>query len=306
MKEEMIMLRIEKKNHAYAFDKKQKPVARTTLPAELIFETQDAFNGQIKKSTDVLENVDMSIMNPITGPVFFEDVHPGDVLEIKIKKIDVAEEGFALCVPGEGLLGHLVKEPKTKIFQVKDRKISFGEGKVLPIHPMIGVIGVAPAEGTPLAMIPGNHGGNMDTRYICEGATLYLPVQVEGGLLSMGDLHAVQGDGESFYTGLEISGEVEIEVNVRRDMPIEIPFVCYDGKLASVATAETTDGALTLAMEKLVDFVAKIGKMDFYEAGFFCGLYANLEISQVVDPLKTARMTVDVERLREIGICMEK
>ena len=55
-------------------------------------------------------------------------------------------------------------------------------------------------------------------------------------------------------------------------------------------------------MEKLVDFVAAMGNMDFYEAGFFCGLYANLEISQAVDPLKTARMTVELERLKEIGI----
>lgn len=296
------MIKIGKEHHAYAFDKAETPVERATLPAHLLFETQDAFNGQIRKTTDVLENVDMSIMNPITGPVFLEGVHPGDVLEIKIKRIDVAEEGFALCVPGEGLLGHLVKEPKTKIFPVKNRKVAFGDGKELPIHPMIGVIGVAPAEGTPLAMIPGNHGGNMDTRYICESATLYLPVQVEGGLLSMGDLHAVQGDGESFYTGLEISGEVELEVNVRRDFHIDIPFVCCDGKLASIATAETTDGALRLAMEKLVDFVAAMGNMDFYEAGFFCGLYANLEISQVVDPLKTARMTVELERLKEIGL----
>lgn len=121
------------------------------------------------------------------------------------------------------------------------------------------------------------------------------------GLLSLGDLHAVQGDGESFYTGLEISGEVELEVNVRKDMPIDIPFVCYDGKIASIATAETTDEALRLAMEKLVDFVATMGKVDFYDAGFFCGLYANLEISQVVDPLKTARMTVELERLKEMG-----
>lgn len=295
-------MRIGKEKVTYCFDKNNQPAEKCTLPANLIFETQDAFSGQITKSEDVMDGLDYSIMNPITGPVFFEGAMPGDVLEIKIKKIECANSGCALCIPNEGVIGHRVEEPRTRIYDISKKSVQVAPGVELPIEPMIGVIGVAPKEGKPLAMIPGNHGGNMDTRYIKEGATLYLPVQVEGGLLSMGDFHAVQGDGESFYTGLEVAGEAEIEVSLRKDLKMDIPFVACEGKFASIATAQETDAALSLAMEKLVDFVAAHSSLEFYDAGFLCGLYANLEISQVVDPLKTARMAIKTEILQKLGI----
>lgn len=295
-------MRIEREKVTYCFDKESQPAERCFLPATLVFETQDAFSGQITQPEDVMDGLDYSIMNPITGPVFFENVMPGDVLEIKIKRIDCAKTGCALCIPNEGVIGHRVEEAKTKIYDISERKVRAASGVELPIEPMIGVIGVAPKEGRPLAMIPGSHGGNMDTRYIKEGAVLYLPVQVEGGLLSMGDLHAVQGDGESFYTGLEVAGEVEVEVSLRKDLKMDIPFVTCEGKFASIATDKETDGALSLAMEKLVDFIADHSRLDFYDAGFLCGLYANLEISQVVDPLKTARMAIKTEILQKLGI----
>ena len=286
-------MRITREQIQYRFDKDAEPVLKTSVPAKVIFETKDAFSGQIKTENDVMDGLDYSIMNPITGPVYFEGVKPGDVLVIHIDKITCADKGCALCVPGEGVIGHRVKEPKTRIYDISDNMVKIGHNIKLPINPMIGVIGVAPRDEKPLAMYPGNHGGNMDARLIKEGATLYIPVQVEGGLLSMGDLHAAQGDGESFYTGLEVSGEVEVTVEVRRDLKMDIPFVKSEGRFASIATAETTDEALSLAMEKLVDFVSQYKKLDFYDAGFLCGLYANLEISQAVDPLKTARMSID-------------
>lgn len=293
-------MRITREQIQYRFDKDTKPVLKIKVPVRLTFETKDAFSGQIKTENDVMDNLDYSIMNPITGPVYFEDVKPGDVLEIHINEINCVESGCALCVPGEGVIGDLVKKPRTKIYDVSDGMVKINENLKLPIDPMIGVIGVAPKDDTPLAMYPGNHGGNMDARLIKKGAVLYLPVQVEGGLLSMGDLHAAQGDGESFYTGLEISGEVDITVKVRRDLKIDIPFVKSEGRFASIATAETTDEALSIAMKKLVQFFCDNYDMDFYEAGFLCGLYANLEISQVVDPLKTARMSISEDVIEKM------
>ena len=127
-------------------------------------------------------------------------------------------------------------------------------------------------------------------------------VGAEGGLLAMGDLHAAMGDGESFYTGLEVAGEVTVTVNVRKDLKMDIPFVLCEDKFASIATDSTVDGALEKAMEKLVYFISDHSKLDFYESGFMCGLYANLEISQVVDPVKTARMSIKTKYLKECGI----
>lgn len=295
-------MRITRDKFTNVMSKTVKPAACCDLPATIIFETQDCFSGSIKSEKDTLDKLDYSVLNPATGPVYFNDVKPGDVLEIKIKKIKCNSPGCTMCVPNEGLLGDLVKKSITKIYHFEDNVVTINDSIKLKLEPMIGVIGLAPEEGAIGTVIPGDHGGNMDTTLIKEGSVLFLPVFADGGLLALGDLHAAMGDGESFYTGLEVSGEVELEVDVRRDLIMGIPFVKAGNKFASIATEETIDKALKKAMEKLVKFITDNGKLDFYDAGFICGLYANLEISQVVDPLKTARMSLDLDVLQKIGI----
>ncbi len=297
-------MRIEKDKYINVMDKNNTPVAYCDLPVALIFETQDCFSGTIKSETDTVEKLDYSVLNPATGPVYFNGVRPGDVIEIKIKRISCDSPGCTMCVPTEGLLGDLVKKSVTKIYHFENNILTLSDDLKLKLEPMVGVMGLAPKDEGIGTVIPGDHGGNMDTTLLRESSTLYLPVFVEGGLLAMGDLHAAMGDGESFYTGLEVSGEVEIEVDLRRDLKMDIPFVKCEDKFASIATAKDVDGALKKAMEKLVKFISDNNGMDFYDAGFLCGLYGNLEISQVVDPLKTARMSIKTEILEKLGICL--
>ena len=293
---------LNKEQNVNRFDKNNEPVLRCSLPASITFETNDSFAGQVQSEDDSMDSFDYDIINPCTGPVYFEGVKPGDVLEIEIKSIRCKSPGWAMCVPNEGVIGHLVKEPKTKIYHFNDETLDLGGGIKVPVEPMIGVIGVAPA-GEPLrAIMPGDHGGNMDNNMIKAGATVYLPVQVEGGLLAMGDLHVRMGDGESFYTGIEVGGVVEVSVNVRRDLKMDIPFVKCDGRFASAATEETVEGATSKAMEKLVQFIVDNGRLDFYEAGFLCGACAHMEVCQVVDPHKTMRMAIGLDVLKQAGV----
>lgn len=293
---------ISKENFISEFKPDMTPAAKVVVPATVTFQTQDCFSGHYTKETDILEKLDYTSINPSTGPVYFEGAMPGDVLEIHIDKIECAKSGCTMCIPTEGLLGHLVEKSITKIYDLSEGKVKISDGVELPMEPMIGVIGVAPKSGEFKTILPGDHGGNMDTTLIREGSTLFLPVGAEGGLLAMGDLHAAMGDGESFYTGLEVAGEVTVTVNVRKDLKMDIPFVLCEDKFASIATDSTVDGALEKAMEKLVYFISDHSKLDFYESGFMCGLYANLEISQVVDPVKTARMSIKTKYLKECGI----
>ncbi len=293
---------ISKEKKVFVLKADNQAAERFALPATVTFQTQDCFSGQYKSETDILEQLDYSTINPATGPAYFEGVLPGDVLEVHIDSIKCASSGCTMCIPGEGLLGHLVEKSITKIYDLSENMVKIAEGVEFPIKPMIGVIGLSPAEGAYKTILPGDHGGNMDTTLVKEGSTLFLPVGVEGGMLVMGDLHAAMGDGESFYTGLEVEGEVQVTVNVRKDLKLDIPFVVADGKLASIATADDIEGALKKAMEKLVYFIVDNGKLDFYESGFLCGLYANLEISQVVDPLKTARMSLELNYVKKSGV----
>ncbi|MBW4829615.1 MAG: acetamidase/formamidase family protein [Clostridiaceae bacterium] len=288
-------------NVIYSFEKGLNPSKHVTLPATLILETKDCFSGDIKTEKDTMAEVDYSTLNPSTGPIYFNNVKPGDVLEVKIKKIKCNSPGFTMCVPKEGLLGDMIKKPITKFYNFDNEKIEIDNTKV-DLKPMIGVIGVAPAEGSIPTNTPGDHGGNIDTTLIKEGSTIFLPVFVDGGLLALGDLHAAMGDGESFFTGLEVSGEVEIEVKIRRDLKIDIPFVKSDDIFASIASEKEVHKSLKKAMVKMVDFITKNGDIDFYDAGFICGLCADLQISQVVDPLKTARMAIPTYILRQLNI----
>lgn len=298
----IIMMYIKKEQSINVFSKDNEPVIKCSLPADITFETNDSFAGQVTSEDDSMDSFDYDIINPCTGPVYFEGVKPGDVLEIQIKSIKCKSPGWAMCVPNEGVLGHLVKKSVTKIYTFDDEYLNLVGDVKVPVEPMIGVIGVAPAEGAIRAIMPGDHGGNMDNNMIKAGATVYLPVQVEGGLLAMGDLHVRMGDGESFYTGIEVGGVVEVTVNVRRDLKMDIPFVKYNGRFASAATEETVDKAASKAMEKLVQFITDNGGMDFYEAGFVCGACAHMEVCQMVDPHKTMRMAIELDVLKKIGI----
>lgn len=292
---------IKKDQVIYTFDREHKPVAQIDLPATLEFETRDCFHGFISDETKFLKDVDYAYCNPSTGPVYLNSAKPGDVLEVKIKKIRCKSPGYTMSVENDGLLAEYNHRNITRMIEFDDEYWYYNDMK-FKLSPMIGVIGVAPASGNPTTALPGDHGGNIDTTMIKEGATVYLPVFVEGGLLAVGDFHAAMGDGESFYMGLETEGYVELDVNVRHDMKIDIPFVVADGRLASIATAENADAALKKAMKKLVDFVAEHSNLDFYDAGIICGLTADLQISQMVDEEKTARMAIDLEVLEEVGI----
>lgn len=297
------MTRLTSGQLCYAMGKDNEPAARVQLsgPQKLIFQTVDCYGGKIKPGGRI-KDIDTAHLNPATGPVYLEGAHPGDVLEIHIDKIECQSPGLSFCEAGGGLLAEESRVEELRFYEFDDETIDFGNGIRLPQNPMIGVIGVA-AKDTPVPnAVPGDHGGNMDTTMIKEGAVLYLPVFHEGALLAVGDLHAAMGDGEAFFEGVEVAGEVELTVALKKDMRIDIPFVKADGRLATIATEKTIDGALKKAMSKLVHFVEENTALSFTDAAYICGFYGDLEISQVVDPLMTARMGISLSVLEKLGI----
>jgi amidase len=282
-------------------DKDVPAVAEVELPAKVTMETINVFRDALQKETDTLDELDYDTINPATGPIRFTNAKAGDVLVIKVNKIKCISPAATIACPNFGVMGDMVTEGITRIYHWDDDdNVEIKGGFKLKSRPMIGVLGVAPAGDGIRTISPGDHGGNLDTTLICEGATVYLPIQVDGALFSAGDLHQAQGDGESWYTGLEASGEIELEISLRHDMKIDIPFVKSGGKFASLASHETTDGALKKAMDRLIKFIMDNGKLDFHEAGFVTGLFADLGICQVVDPEKTCRMSMSLENLQPL------
>lgn len=277
----------------YTFKPRMESVM-TVEPGERIkVDTNDCFFQQIEREDQVLMEIDFDKINPATGPIYINGAEKGDILKVKIEKIDVANKGSAAVVPGHGILSDLAKVPIVKIFTVEDGYVDF-KGLKLPIDPMIGVIGVAPSDedGDCPTETPWKHGGNMDTRDIREGSILYFPVSQEGALLALGDCHAMMGDGEICFTGLEIPAQVILSVDVIKNKKINWPLIETKDSTMVVASGDDVDKAIYSATEEGVRILSKALDISFEEAYLLASISMDLKISQVVDPKKTIRAAI--------------
>ena len=267
----------------------------------LVFETMDCFSNTLEKETDKFSTVPWDRINPATGPVYFEEACPGDTLKVEIRKIDLAPFGVTAMCPGFGTFAGKIQKEVTRIIPIEDGCAVFSDALRLPIRPMIGVIGTAPADGLDIPTgTPGPHGGNMDCKEICAGTTLYLPVNVAGGMLSMGDVHAIMGDGEVSVCGLEIAAHVTVRVTVEKGLDLPLPFLTNDTHVMAICSDRTLDEAAEGAAFAMHRYLTEQIGMDIHEAMILLSLAGDLRICQVVDPLKTCRMELSKEILSRI------
>ncbi|RLF92144.1 formamidase [Thermococci archaeon] len=283
------MIVVPKEKHVYSFGPNMKEVARAKPGDIVIFETLDALGGQIKTENDTIEKIDFSRVNPATGPVYVEGAKRGMALKVKVLDIEVADRGVIVTAPGAGVLGDKVREPKTKVCEIRDGFVHFN-GLRIPIKPMIGVIGVASEEEIPTGT-PGKHGGNMDTNLITIGSTVYFPVFKDGAYLALGDLHAVMADGEVCVSACEVSGRVTVKVDVV-DWKIEWPIVETSEAYYILVSHENLEEAIREAVNQGVKFIMERTGLSWDEAYMLASLVMDVQISQLVDPKKTIRVKI--------------
>ncbi|MHB9002761.1 MAG: acetamidase/formamidase family protein, partial [Coriobacteriia bacterium] len=231
---------------------------------------------------------------------------PGDVLRIDLHEVKATGQSVMVAVPDVGVLGDVITEMETTIVENRGDTVVFKDKIVIPQKPMLGVIGVAPAEGTIPNSTPGEHGGNMDCTLVTTGASLYFTVAVEGALFGCGDMHAVMGDGEIVICGAETPGEVRLSAQV---VPIEglpTPFIENDEIVAVIVSAETTDEAYKVACHRMHDFLTRIAGLSTNDAALLMSLVGNLKFCQVVDPLLTVRFEFPKRVLKEYGFEMPR
>ena len=286
------MLTIHTDTRIYTMSRDNVPAAYAKSGDAVRFETLDCYGCQIREEHQNLKALDWSNVNPATGPLFIEGAMPGDVLKVEILKIDLDDHGVMMDGPGKGITGQAVTERTIKIFQVRESTVHFNEKLSFPIRPMIGVIGTAPIGEGIDTDTPDTHGGNMDCKRIAEGATLYLPVNVEGALLAMGDLHARMGDGEVEICGVEIAGAVTVRVSVVKNCGLPTPFLVNDQIAAAIFSGENLEEASVGATMAMHSFLTKELGMNTHEAGMLLSVTGDLCICQVVDPKKTCRMEI--------------
>jgi acetamidase/formamidase len=212
----------------YAWDNSVEPALEIESGEAVLLHVRDASDEQIGEHSgveDVLA-LDFAHVNPVSGPIFVKGAKPGDVLEVELLEFRPQSWGWTAIIPGFGLLADEFPEPWLRISPVdaESGSVLFSEQVRLPYRPFPGTIGVAPTEpGAHSIVPPSRFGGNMDTKYLNEGTTLYLPVGVEGALFSLGDTHAAQGDGEVCGTAIETAMDVVLRLSVRRDFSVVAP-----------------------------------------------------------------------------------
>jgi acetamidase/formamidase len=229
--------------------------------------------------------------HPLTGPIFVEGAEPGDTLEVKILGFEFLHPyGVSGFIPGSGTLPddfpyvkfHLVR------FDLRAGTAAFAPGITLKLAPFFGSIGVAPDPlvGRISSGPPGPHAGNLDNKELVAGSTLYIPVAVPGALLSMGDGHAMQGDGEVTLTALETSLRGTVQVTVRKGRRLAWPRAETPTHYIAMGLHTDVGEAAKLATRELIEFLVADKQMNRDEAYVLCSVAADLHITQLVDGTK--------------------
>ncbi|HXY46041.1 MAG TPA: acetamidase/formamidase family protein [Acidimicrobiales bacterium] len=273
------------------------PVLSVPSGSEIAFETTDASGGQIRPGSthESVRDLDFERVNPVSGPVYVEGARPGDTLQVDILAVEPGAYGWTGIIPGFGLLADRFPDPWLYVWELEGGHAQFTEDVRVPLQPFCGVLGVAPAESGLHSVVPPRRvGGNLDTRQLGPGATLYLPVEVEGALFGVGDTHAAQGDGEVCGTAIEATMSVTLRLSVRPDLqvdtpefdltrPLERPGAAAAGYHATTGVGPDLMEAARQSVEAMITHLEARRRLSREQAYALCSVAADLRLSEVVD-----------------------
>ena len=288
------------------------PVAHLHSGDILETNTLDCFGDVIKKPGDPLSLVKGD--NPLTGPFHIDGAEPGDTLAIDILNLDVnGTQGVGAFAPGFGALNSTNYTPmlnpplperiwfypidhasNTASFHALDSDFS----TTIALHIFLGCIGVAPADGeVRSSVVPAEFGGNMDAPEVSVGNTLYLPVNVPGALLYMGDGHAAMGDGEVAGTAIEVPLKVRLRVRLIKGKAIEWPRFENEHEIMAAGIYRPVDDALRIAFTQLVSWIHAdygLSELDAYE---LLSQVGKTHLTEMLDPNYVVVASIDKKYL---------
>jgi len=286
------VLRIPRSDRVFSYSAENPPCARVSPGETIVVETKNAFGDQTFEPGETLENLSLEGADPLTGPLFIEGAEPGDSIAVAIEHIETVGPGMQGVIPDFGILDWRPDVP-LHFFTPENGEIPWLRGIRFSLRPNLGAMGVAPSEGSVPSIWPGDHGGNMDTKYVCAGSTVFFPVFHEGALLVMGDCHQIQGDGELCGVAPETDAEVTLQVDVLKGKTIRRPRIMTASRFMTIASGETIEAAVKLAVRDAIDLLVEEKGLTDDEAYLLITVKADIEICQVVDPLMTVRVAMD-------------
>lgn len=230
----------------YSLGKRHQPLASVS-PGDIVrFHTTDlGYKFAMERGLEA-DPQTIQRLNALTGPVEIVGAHPGDVLETYIAHIELGSPAYVVYIDRWGKQTFGMESSWIRAFQIEGDEIALDNDSRVRVRPMIGCAGVAPSTNTLSSLSPTRaEGGNMDLPQLEAGATLLLPVAVEGGLFALGDLHAAMGKGEPAGAGFECAGVVSVRFAIRKGLRLSAPRI------------ETDDEIMFLGSDPLDLWVAK-------------------------------------------------
>jgi acetamidase/formamidase len=276
---------------------------RTVRPGDVIeLWTEDAFAGKVRDPDDVVSRViEFPFVNPQTGPFLVEGAEPGDTLAIHFVSIEPARDWGASCLlPLFGALTgtHVtanLQEPMaeaTWIYEIdrSARTVTYrarhgGHEARLPLDPMHGTVGVAPANlETRLSLVPDAHGGNMDTPEMRTGVTCFLGVNVAGAMFSLGDGHARQGEGETCGVAVETAMDTVVAIDLIKGRATPWPRIESDEYLMSTGSARPLEDAFRIAHVDMVQWLMEEFGFEMLDAYQLLTQVSESPVANMCDP----------------------
>jgi acetamidase/formamidase len=297
---EVVEFRPEREQYAFTFGG-AAPV-RKVMPGTLLrLWTEDAFCGNIRSTADMPSAaLTMPFVNPQTGPFHVEGAEPGDTLALHLVRLSPARGwGASSTIPFFGGLTSTdrtatLQEPlaeRTWIYEVdRERQTVAFQARAgdlrleLPMDPMLGTVGVAPAAGeVRSSLVPDTFGGNMDSPEMRAGATCYLGVNVEGALFSVGDGHYRQGEGEACGTAVEGAMDVTLIVDLIKGSAPAWPRIETDDYLMVVGSSRPLEDAWRASQVGMVTWLGELYGLDKLDAYQLLSQISEAPLANVVD-----------------------
>lgn len=268
---------IPKDQKAFAFDASIPPVLEIDSGDTVTFETGDAAYERLSKG-ETVEGIGLENFNAVTGPVRVRGAEAGDALKVEILDVQVTR-AWSVWLPDFGGLGKYTQEISVKPILLKNERAYISNRLSVEIKPMIGCIGVAPAEGKGSTFMPAYpYGGNMDLREMSPGTTLYLPIQVDGALLSMGDLHAAMGTAEPTWVSLEAAGSATLRISVEKNMKLKFPRLRVGSSTYLLGMGDTLEKAHQAALDEAYNLLINERGLEPFDAYAFASAVVDMRL----------------------------
>ena len=291
------MKQLSRDQRIYFLDPAAAPAISIDSGEELMVETWDAFEGL--RDPAALDA--KALKGPATGPIYVKGAEPGDALKVEFISITPKEGAAHMVMPGRGFLEEEFTAGYPTVMEFDGNQVVLPSGLRLEMQPSMGLVATTPTYVQNTASDSGPYGGDIDMKELVSGSVIYMPVFVPGGLLALGDCHAVVGDGAVAGTGAECSADSHLRVTVAKGMGIGSPRALTPEHFVVLSYGEELAPAMKQAVRDMVDFLVREKGLPPYDAYTLCSLAGDVRVSRTFRPISPVKMMLSRAALEQLG-----